>query len=423
MPSVCCRSFRRYLESLLPIARPDPPDNIVLVILAFGGLAFKQGRQRCSQNRQVGHCKDEPWDGEVGARQRNGAQHGEANHDQEGDEESAGEPRIEGVVGLDLLGVLRVVSAGVGHGLRMVVAMNARRKPLIGLSATLLLPACGGHFAADEQARFDAGAVRHQEIREKLSEGDHAAAAALLVPFWIETNDPNRPRGTYFYGNLRPSLRALIREHPPARERVSALYAPLQARVLASEATYSEMSHWIEINEALDDNEALIAFTEFYTSDEARQAQIRYHWRGMYPRLIRAGRWDLAGRLDDKPLSFYPLDPTPLTQTLEVVSSLPLVPIVVVLGGIAPRVDEPYPFSMFIPKPGPTAEEEAARELRILQSASIMGGALSAAGRDREAAELYRRAQLRVGADTALRAFSAAYDEAGLTASFPPRMP
>jgi hypothetical protein len=302
--------------------------------------------------------------------------------------------------------------------------MHTLRQTIIVAAAALLLTGCGGgHFTAEQQARIDARSARHAEISGMLDRGDHTAATVLLVAFWIESTNPDRSVGKYYYGNLLPTLRQLAREHPPARRKFLDLYALLESQVLAGEANYGEVSHWLEVNHALEDDEALAAFAEVYAADEQKRRHLTYRRERIFARLIRSGRWDLAGMVLEAPLkSFYAGDPPLLVRAGEVIGALPMLPVAVVLGPmIAPRVSPYYPFDMLTPHPRPTPDEEAAREHRTLQSAAITGAALTAAGRYAEAAELYRRAGRRVGDELAAAAFSAAYDEAGLAASFPPQ--
>jgi hypothetical protein len=298
---------------------------------------------------------------------------------------------------------------------------------ILVLAAGLFASGCsfGPHFNPQEQALFDSGTERWVQVRALVEAREYDAATEPLVKFWLETTDPDRPRGTFFYGNLSDPIRTLTREHPPAREQFREAQQPLQQRVMSGEPGRGEISIWLELNTMLRDEDAFEEYVSRFITDAKARQQLRRRECRAFDRLVARDRWDLAGFLvEENPAESMYARPTPaLLKPLEVVAVLPLLPIVVPLGGmIAPRVAPNYPFDMFTREreQPPSAERVAAAEARRLREASMVGAALSAAGRHDEAAELYRRARRRAGDDAAAIAFRDAFKLAGIGEAFPP---
>jgi hypothetical protein len=313
------------------------------------------------------------------------------------------------------------------HGLRIVVMMNRVWGAILVLAAGLFASGCsfGPHFTPQEQARYDSGTDRWVQVRAMVEAQEYDAATEPLVKFWLETTDPDRPRGTLFYGNLSDPIRTLTREHPPAREQFLEAQQPLRQRVMAGETGRGETSIWLELNAMLRDEDSFEEYVTRFITDAKARDQLRWREYRAFDRLVARNRWDLAGFLvEENPAESMYARPTPaLLKPLEVIAVLPLLPVVVPLGGmIAPRVAPNYPFDMFTREreQPPSPERIAAAEASRLRKAAMTGAALTAAGRDAEARELYRRARRRTGDDAAALAFREAFDLAGVGEAFPP---
>lgn len=265
---------------------------------------------------------------------------------------------------------------------------------------TALTGCCGGpNWNAEEEARFSAGARRHDHARSQLRAGNFQFASVEYVELWRESTRPEAPVGTYFHGNLTEDISNLVRDYPPARNLFEAMREPMESRVLAGAATLGEEDLWIEFTQMIGADEGLVAYAERFKHDAIRMDRLAYGPRRAFDRLIAVERWDLAGWVYTDPVrvaggreGFMPncSEPGPVLRAVLDVVEYPLV-------AIAPVTHMPRSYDV-------TAQDSPERraffkrhEEEMLTRAARIAVACREAGRQRESATIRRTIDKAVG--------------------------
>jgi hypothetical protein len=270
------------------------------------------------------------------------------------------------------------------------------------------------------QAEHDEAVGRWREAGRMLAERRYEEATDSLELLWREsTSPPWVPKRPLFYSNLLGSIRGLTEVFAPGRERFLAIEAEQFAAISAGTADPWQERIWLDLNRTLRNEVLLVEYAEIALADPHRRKALAYQDHRAFDRLIEVGRWDLAGYLHDDAVDrIYPEETPLLLRPVEGAAKVAV--------GIAGA-----PLWLFgtgmVTSPrglGPAQKEDAGTNVRWekerLQRAGVMGAALTAAGRHREAKELYRRAVARMGTEAAEIAFESAARRAGLSDRFEP---
>jgi thiol-disulfide isomerase/thioredoxin len=144
-----------------------------------------------------------------------------------------------------------------------------------------------------KEAQVDA---RYELARALVQQGQHEEGAKELL--WVFRESAAVPkmtgvRGSFLIGDLERAVAA----DPKARALVLTERDALAARMKESPFDHEIVNDWANLNEALGDQEATLAWFDANKDNPKAEGPVRWIGRDLIPLLIERGRWADAGRL------------------------------------------------------------------------------------------------------------------------------